>query len=150
MWYEERVGIDKFTGAPIFTLCCRNGIVELPFLQDPPQLISDLLFKRHPYSKHFLENIRGYNTMFSFTSMGGKIDTNINRGRGPYTFRMGGQNVHLIGGLVPGEHESPKFAQLYIYDTHDEVNNRKYAIRYTLSFRFLYTFRVINHYVYRC
>ncbi|KAK9724272.1 hypothetical protein RND81_05G060200 [Saponaria officinalis] len=66
--------------------------------------------------------------MFSFTSMGGKIDRSINQGRGPYTFKMGGQNVHLIGSLLPMDENPPKFAQLYIYDTNEEVQNRKTAV----------------------
>ncbi|XP_074300820.1 uncharacterized protein LOC141632144 [Silene latifolia] len=60
--------------------------------------------------------------------MGGKIDHAINQGRGPYTFRMGGQNVHRIGTLVPPAESSPKFCQLYLYDTEEEVHNRKTAI----------------------
>ncbi|KAK9665592.1 hypothetical protein RND81_14G122000 [Saponaria officinalis] len=63
--------------------------------------------------------------MFSFTSMGGKIDQSVNQGRGTYTFRMGGQNAHLIGSLLPQNQCPPKFCQLYIYDTEDEIRNRK-------------------------
>ncbi|KAK9689053.1 hypothetical protein RND81_09G031800 [Saponaria officinalis] len=66
--------------------------------------------------------------MYSFTSMGGKIDHSINQGRGTYTFRMGGQNVHLIGSLLPSNTSTPKFCQLYIYDTEDEIRNRKNAV----------------------
>ncbi|KAH9605570.1 hypothetical protein KSS87_016782 [Heliosperma pusillum] len=66
--------------------------------------------------------------MFSFTSMGGKIDHSINQGRGPYTFRMGGQNVHRIGSLLSSPQTTPKFCQLYIYDTEEEIRNRKKAI----------------------
>lgn len=36
--------------------------------------------------------------MFAFTSMGGQIDNTINDGRGPYVFRLHGQNYHLIRG----------------------------------------------------
>ncbi|XP_074314965.1 uncharacterized protein LOC141651142 [Silene latifolia] len=62
--------------------------------------------------------------------MGGKVDHAINQGIDPYTFRMGGQNVHRIGTLVPPAESSPKFCQLYIYDTEEEVYNRKTAIRF--------------------
>ncbi|XP_074297194.1 uncharacterized protein LOC141627892 [Silene latifolia] len=61
--------------------------------------------------------------------MGGNIDHSINQGRGPYTFRMGGQNIHRIGSLLPSTGATPKFCQLYIYDTEEEVENRKKAIR---------------------
>ncbi|KAH9615177.1 hypothetical protein KSS87_021182 [Heliosperma pusillum] len=60
--------------------------------------------------------------------MGGKIDHSINQGRGSYTFQMGGQNVHRIGSLLPSAQATPKFCQLYIYDTEDEICNRKNTI----------------------
>nr|DAD19672.1 TPA_asm: hypothetical protein HUJ06_021135 [Nelumbo nucifera] len=60
--------------------------------------------------------------------MGGKIDYQLIQGRGPYAFRIPGTNYHRIGSLVPIEGEHPKFAQLYIYDTKNEVANRISAI----------------------
>lgn len=68
--------------------------------------------------------------MFSFTSMGGKIDNKINDGTGRFVYRLSGQNHHRIGSLLPVEGQRPKFAQLYIYDTVNEINNRLLALRY--------------------
>ncbi|XP_074304677.1 uncharacterized protein LOC141639455 [Silene latifolia] len=127
LWYLERVRKDRNTLHPTFSLCCSDGKITLPLLKQPPQLLLDLLSRRHPLSNHFIDNIRTYNIMFSFTSMGGKIDNSVNQGRGPYTFRMGGQNVHRIGSLLPPDRKTPKFCQLYIYDTEEEVQNRKNA-----------------------
>ena len=62
--------------------------------------------------------------------MGGKIDHSVNNGRGPYCFRMQGENYHMMGDLLPKPNESPKFAQLYIYDKANEVQNRINAVRY--------------------
>ncbi|CAH1430090.1 unnamed protein product [Lactuca virosa] len=76
-------------------------------------------------SKNFMKNIRRYNSMFSFTSMGGKIDYSINKGNAPYIFRLGGQNYHSIGSLLPPNGSQPKFSQLYIYDTENENSNRQ-------------------------
>ncbi|KAH9611760.1 hypothetical protein KSS87_009024 [Heliosperma pusillum] len=128
MWFEERIGKGRGTRRPYFSLCCSDGKVVLPYLDQPPEILKSLLSRKHRLSKHFMENIRSYNSMFSFTSMGGKIDHSINQGRGPYTFRMGGQNVHRIGSLLPSAQATPKFCQLYIYDTEDEIRNRKNAI----------------------
>jgi len=61
--------------------------------------------------------------MFAFTSPGIKIDTSYNTGRGPPTFRIHGQTHHLIGSLLHMPNNPPKFAQLYIYDTDNEINN---------------------------
>ncbi|XP_052624746.1 uncharacterized protein LOC111916090 [Lactuca sativa] len=57
--------------------------------------------------------------------MGGKIDSSINRGNVPYIFRLGGQNCHSIGSLLPAKGSEPKFSQLYIYDTDNEITNRQ-------------------------
>lgn len=62
--------------------------------------------------------------MFSFTSSGGHVDHSINNGRGPYIYRLNGQNHHIFGSLIPNDGDTPKFCQLYIYDTANEVNNR--------------------------
>ncbi len=58
------------------------------------------------------------------TSMGGNVDGNINDGKGPYIFRLNGQNHHKIGSLLPIDGHNPRFAQLYIFDTENEVKNR--------------------------
>ncbi|KAF8369565.1 hypothetical protein HHK36_032409 [Tetracentron sinense] len=62
--------------------------------------------------------------MLSFTSMGGKVDHSVLDGRGPYTFRINGENYHRIGTLLPSSGQKPKFAQFYVYDTEHEVRNR--------------------------
>ncbi|KAK1607701.1 hypothetical protein QYE76_031374 [Lolium multiflorum] len=55
---------------------------------------------------------------------GVKVDDSINTGRGPYVFRINGLPSHRIGSLVPAPNKSPKFAQLYIYDTDNEIDYR--------------------------
>lgn len=65
--------------------------------------------------------------------MGGKIDHSINsRGGGPYSFVLSGQNHHLIGSLLPPPGNPPVYAQLYIYDTDNEVSNRISSVRFVL------------------
>ena len=66
--------------------------------------------------------------MFSFTSTGGIVDKEINKGYRLYVFRMHGHNYHHIGTLLP-EGSKPRWAQLYIYDTEHEVANRISASR---------------------
>ncbi|XP_076886674.1 uncharacterized protein LOC143536612 [Bidens hawaiensis] len=57
--------------------------------------------------------------------MGGKVDNSINRGNVSNTFRLGGENYHSIGSLLPIDGNKPQFAQLYIYDTKNEISNRQ-------------------------
>ncbi|KAH0691484.1 hypothetical protein KY289_018842 [Solanum tuberosum] len=123
-WYEERIEKRYKKIKLVFTLCCGKGKIKLPNPKDPPTLLNELLFGSGDKSRHFRENIRNYNSMFSFTSMGGKIDASVNQTKGPRTFRLSGQNYHKIGSLLPTKGFTPKFAQLYIYDTENEVQNR--------------------------
>ncbi|KAM3323508.1 hypothetical protein P3S67_004659 [Capsicum chacoense] len=60
--------------------------------------------------------------------MGEKVDASVNQSRGPRTFRLSRQNYHRIGSLLPLEGCIPKFAQLYIYDMNNEVQNRIHAV----------------------
>ena len=62
--------------------------------------------------------------MFAFTSMGVKIDNTVNSQPGPYIFKINGQCHHLMVSLLPIDGESPRFAQLYIFDTDNEIANR--------------------------
>lgn len=128
MWYEERAIKSRKHAVPTFSLCCMKGKVELPMLQPPPELLQNLLTNRDPRSKHFWQHIRTYNMMFSFTSLGGHTDT-LTDGQGPPVFRIFGQNYHRIGSLLPPLGSSPKFSQLYIYDTENEESNRLNVFR---------------------
>ncbi|XP_057428026.1 uncharacterized protein LOC130721279 isoform X1 [Lotus japonicus] len=124
LWDLERAEKAKSTLDPDFSICCSKGKISIPYLKDPPELLLRLLTNNEPRSRNFLDNIRLYNSMFAFTSIGGKVVTNINDGHGPPQFVISGQNYHRIGSLLPEEGHSPKFAQLYIYDTKNEVENR--------------------------
>lgn len=55
-------------------------------MKEPPQYLGNLLKGEDEDSKNFRENIRSYNSMFSFTSTGGVVDKEINKGYGPYVF----------------------------------------------------------------
>ncbi|KAH1137286.1 hypothetical protein GYH30_027321, partial [Glycine max] len=129
MWYNERVSKDKRTTNPRFSLCCGNGKVELPLLQNPPKYLYQLLYDHGTSdSNNYQQNIRTYNMMFAFTSVGIKFDKSINHSRGPPTIRIQGQPCHRIGSMLPMPGKEPKFAQLYIFDTENEVQNRINAI----------------------
>jgi len=97
MWLDERVARGSVS-QPRFMLCCQSGRVMLPVLPSPPPLRDTLL-----NTPNFLENIRLYNSMLSFTSMGGSIDYSVMDGHGPYSFRISGNNYHRIGSLLPAQ-----------------------------------------------
>ena len=137
-WYDERLRKSVKAKNPRYSVCCVNGKIQLAKFVDPPRLLRELFFGGNTKSKHYQQNIRSYNSMFGFTSMGGKIDSSINVGQGPSIFRLHGQNYHLIGSMMPLKDCRPKFAQLYIYDTENEVNNRISAVRYVFFLSILF------------
>ncbi|XP_058775274.1 uncharacterized protein LOC131649531 [Vicia villosa] len=129
MWYQERMHKSTHSANPKFMMCCGNGKVELPMLRHPPEQLAKLLFDHESIvSRKFQQQIRLYNMMFAFTSPGAKIDNRFNNGRGPPTMRIQGQTCHRIGSLLPPQGQKPKFAQLYIYDTENEVENRMHGL----------------------
>jgi hypothetical protein len=124
VWNRETVGKATDVNPPEVSICCMRGNIILPYMIQPPTLIDNLFSGVDPRSSNFISNLRCYNNMFAFTSFGGRVESRENDGRGPPNFVISGQNYHRIGSLLPREGERPKFAQLYIYDTENEVQNR--------------------------
>lgn len=133
LWFEERNQKDYNPSKPRFSLCCSQGRVILPQYVDPPQPLYSMFCSKDRRSRYFQSNIRSFNNMFAFTSMGGKIKKDINVGGAPPTFVMNGENYHQIGSLMPLSGDQPKFAQLYICDTENEIRNRMSVVRYLCS-----------------
>lgn len=126
-WYQERVKTLSAVSKRkiVYNLCCKSGKIELPPLCPLPEPLATLLnFNGDARSKRFLRQIRSYNSMFAFTSMGAAIDKSINNGNASYVFKINGVVHHRIGTLVPSRGAPPKFAQLYIYDSDNEIQNR--------------------------
>lgn len=89
MWKEERTNKTVTKRAAEFSICCKKGQIKLPRNPKTP----DCLWKLYNDPKkgnHFKKCCRIYNSMFAFTSSGGKVDHSINNGRGPYVYRLNG------------------------------------------------------------
>jgi hypothetical protein len=127
MWYGERTRKECNPVVPEFSMCCKEGRIKIAY-PPLPEPLADLYYSDNRRSKYFMENIRSFNSMFAFTSMGGKIDSSMNSGNAPPTFVLNGENYHRIGSLLPMEGDVPKFAQLYVYDTDNEIKNRMAAV----------------------
>jgi hypothetical protein len=109
----------------VYNNCCKARKVLVPPYKPRPEPLASLArFDGNTSSKRFMKNIRQYNCMFAFTSMGAHIDDSVNDGHGPPVFKIYGQVHHHIGSLLPPDDSPPKFIQLYIYDTSNEVKNR--------------------------
>ena len=104
------------------SLCCANGQLNLPSLQILPEPLHQLFVVDTAESRCFLNNIRSYNSAFASASLGVNEDM---LPAGVYCFRVSGTVCHRIGHLQQNKDgERPKFAQLYIYDTDNEIQNR--------------------------
>ena len=123
LWIGERSEGGVSTAK--FQLCCGLGRFTLLPLNLTPPLISNLLKNNDQRSIEFKKHIRSYNNALGFTSMGAKLDTSVLNSRGgAYTFRIHGTIYHRMGSLLPNENERPAFAQIYIFDAENEINNR--------------------------
>jgi hypothetical protein len=137
-WYEESIEtLNSWSNRKvIYNLCCKGGKVFIDPFRNPPPLLSRLLrFDGDRVAKQFIKKIRQYNCLFAFTSMGARIDRSLKSKKGPDYFKISGQVHHRIGSLLPAKDDSvppkydrPKYAELYIYDTTNEVQNRICAL----------------------
>ena len=102
-------------------ICCSGGKVHLPPIRDPPEPLKMLLKGETVEARHFLENIRAYNSTFQMTSFGaGMFDAMWS------TFRVQGQVYHRIGSLQPLPNATPEFLQLYfIADQNEQAQQRR-------------------------
>ncbi|GKD91283.1 hypothetical protein Tco_1366790 [Tanacetum coccineum] len=87
-----------------YHLCYGGGKIYMPQPPDPLVFIQHLL-----RNNHFMEHIRAYNQMFAMMSFGAKVDDSVNKGKGPYVFKISGQIYHWIGSLYLEEGHHPRF-----------------------------------------
>ncbi|KAL7598611.1 hypothetical protein Lser_V15G26561 [Lactuca serriola] len=118
-WYAEG-SLQLSTAAhPRYTHCCRAGSIVLPY---PSRFHAEFLTLYR--SRNFLKDISAYNSMFSMTSFGANVDKDVNDGHGPYVCKISGQISHKIRSLCLDPTKGPRFLQLYLFDTKNEVQNR--------------------------
>lgn len=105
------------------TFCCMGGRVKIVIPHVPAEM-RRLYTSQDPEAKYFQDNIRYFNSHFSFTSLGVILDQRYcNKRSGVYTFRAQGKIYHRIDQLVPME-DGPKHLQLYFYDTDADLQHR--------------------------
>ena len=109
---------------PKFSTCCLEGQIVLPMPMLPPQPLRNLMNGEDLRSKEFLEHIRQYNAAFAFTSTAVKMNQQVLSTSGPYAFVIHGELHHFMGSLLPEEGSSPRYAQLYIHDSHAALSAR--------------------------
>ena len=105
-----------------FSLCCSYGHAKVPPISEPPHLLMFLLTGNSPESRHFMRNIRAYNSAFAFASMTLTGQEYEFQSKGPYCFRINGQIFHKISQLLPQFGNAHAFSQIYLHDSETEIN----------------------------
>ncbi|KAK1387912.1 hypothetical protein POM88_016090 [Heracleum sosnowskyi] len=124
VWVAEFTGRYVGTGPKGYSICYGKGKVQLPFLRETPSELGELLTSGSRFSRMFFPKSRVYNNIFAFYSFGGKIDDSVNKGKGPYVFRVSGETYHNFGSLVALDSCAPKFVQIYMYDGQETIDHR--------------------------
>lgn len=105
-------------------LCYRNGCTKLDPLSSPIEL-QQWYDDDNEQGRNFLQHIRAYNHVFSFTSMRVNIDESVATGANEfYIFPALGSIYHSIGSLLLNENCRPRYMQIWIVDTNHEIDNR--------------------------
>jgi len=115
-------GANRFEHEPP-GFCCRNEKVDLKAPNIADELIR-LWSSVDADTKHFRNNIRFFNSHFSFTSLYFRLDraTTSMRNSGIYTFRAHGQIYHNVFGREDGK--EPRYLELYFYDDDPSLDHR--------------------------
>ena len=107
---------DRTRATAAYSICCDQGRVTLPPIQDPPGPLATLLREQGPRAAAFRNNIRAYNASLRFASLGCRVDESL-IGAGVYAFRIQGQMHHHLGPPMPGGTQDPRFAQIFFRDS---------------------------------
>ncbi|KAF2368867.1 hypothetical protein FHG87_000374 [Trinorchestia longiramus] len=103
--------------------CCHNGKVSLPPLQEYPENLRLLFDADGAEGSNFRQNVRNYNSAFTFPSFGANIRPSP--GRGPYCFRLQGQTLFkFICNLHADDPEERRYGQFYTLETDEAIHTR--------------------------
>jgi hypothetical protein len=144
MWIAEKTGGSN--AKPRFTICCLNDAVRIPCLnQQMPTYLYEILTSTTQESMDFRTNIRFYNSTLAFTSIKSNYDKQlISSGKGSYTYRISGSINHFIGDIIPSDSQ-PKFAQIYIFDPHEQLLIRNKRTNNLLNQQILEHLQLLIH-----
>jgi len=84
-----------------------------------PTLLHSLLYNQTSTSHHFRTHIRKYNSALAFVSL--KYQASNLTSRGLQCFQIHGALYHLTGPLEYSMNTRPQFAQIFLYDPDDAM-----------------------------
>jgi len=108
-----------------FGMCCYQGRISLPSLQNIPHDLYNLFIRRDPVGRAFHQRILFYNNALAMTSVGKTTDPSVNQGGGgPYSYVLRGELIHNAGSILPLQDRPLTYSQLYIHDTDNALEHR--------------------------
>ena len=113
---------EKTVSRGQYIKCCRQGKIRLPPIAAPSENIKQLFSGDSPDSAHFKTHIRTYNSALGMASWNAPIVQHPTGG--PRVVTIHGQAYHLTSPPEPVPGEPPKFAQLYILNTRQAIQER--------------------------
>ena len=119
---DGTITFGRIIAAYGFTKCCFQGTVSLPPLQIPSQNAVELFSGYTAQSHQFLENIRQYNATIAIASWNATVTEHA--GRSPRVVTSHGQAYHLTASQEAPVARPPQYAQLYILDANDALQQR--------------------------
>jgi len=97
-----------------YMVCCDNGMLKIPFIKPPEELIHHLFTGNSSKAKLFQKNIRKYNTALAFASVSSKIVEF--KTAGPPTVVVQGNIQHKLGSLNKPADKVAAYMQCYFYE----------------------------------
>jgi hypothetical protein len=88
---------------PKFFLCGENGKILLLSFRATLQELEVFLTNKERSAVKFQDQIRIYNLVFAFTSLGAKVHDSVRTGTGLYSFLIQGELYHKIRSLCLAE-----------------------------------------------
>ena len=98
-----------------------------PWNTRTPDPLLSLISGAHGDSKEFHANIREYDALMSFASVGGDLDIEMIRRPGCYVYRIHGPIYHRIGSVAGNAGALPKFGKIYLFDTEAATDVMMYS-----------------------
>ncbi|KAF6176909.1 hypothetical protein GIB67_030592 [Kingdonia uniflora] len=109
---------------PLFGTYCLQEKKRLPLLDALPPAIQSLFDDDSAQACSFRKHIRQYNASNIFITHGVTIVNQVINGRGTLPFSINGELRHRSGALLPDQDKRACYAQLYIYDSSEALNER--------------------------
>ncbi|KAG0125360.1 hypothetical protein HOY82DRAFT_493006, partial [Tuber indicum] len=116
-WKGEWTRLRGHGIARAFESCCKRGDVRVERLQELPEPLNTLMTAQDGQSRSFWQNLRRWNSLFTFTSIRFNMDNRPTAiGDGFQLFQVHGAGYHQQGPLHAASVQDALYSQMYLYD----------------------------------